>query len=29
MRLLLNCNNKIPENIDFNEDDLKILDKYK
>ena len=26
---LKNCNNKIPENIDFNEDDLKILDKYK
>ena len=24
-----NCNNKIPETIDFNEDDLKILDKYK
>ena len=26
---LKNCNNKIPENIDFNKDDLKILDKYK
>ena len=26
---LKNCNNKIPENIDFDEDDLKILDKYK
>jgi len=26
---LKNCNNRIPENIDFKEDDLKILDKYK